>query len=911
MSDGRQLGEAVVVIAAVVAVLLSAAFLPAVDVFGGGGGELGVGGGLGSTGDSGNGGGSGGDAAGGTSGSPVGGSLTTPETASISGGRESSDPLAPVPLFVVDSPENAYWRQTAFTSYTGTGWERSATTRPITEGVPNDDRTVDSRTIEYDVTVLSSAQSLPTIWQPETVSLQNQSEPTVLASSVGGISTDRSVAAESTYVAESSLPPSDPDMLREATGRAPAGLRETYTQLPADTPERVTTFSSDLIAEEETRYDRVMAVQNWLQSNKGYSLQTPIDSTQPIADQLLFEVDEGYCQHFATTMAVMLRSQDIPARYVVGFAGGKAVGDGEYLVTSDRGHAWVEVYFDEVGWIRFDPTPGGELPVDSPQPPYEISLNRSAVVGASVSVNVEKNDSAVVGVPVYINNERVGWTDGGGDLDTALPYAENITITARPAGSETKYTDGSTSPTSAADPEDVASTTTVRTIEDVVSATIPHTISVSAGASNDLGSVYQIGRSAVGALGTLVFQTEGTEKTNNESSVTYTPETNATVSVGGNRTAGTSARVVATIRDVPVTDATVTFDGQPVGATNSKGAYTLSLADVQPGTYQVTVSREPVAVSTMVTVKPPEANSSSANESEQRDPLAPNVSVSPTLIALPGGPATATVSRDGQPISGAPVRVNETVVGQTDGNGTVSFSFPITGTAVVATSVNGVSGEQRVNGLFRNAGGVFVVLIGVVTGLVALARRYGITRQVIRDTLAMVLRRCARLPNQLTTLVIRLATGIEAAIAKLWRGIQSLPRLLSSSVLSVVARLNPLGLLLAVVRWVQSQFRGLRRSDATATTQSTNAAPANTEEHQELQAIWSAFVAVVRPPKLRTWTPAEIGRYATDKGLPRRPVESLTNLYRAIRYGRRSPDDSRLETAREALSTIQNQEDDE
>src|SRR6056297_2917812 len=464
MSDRRQLGEAVLVIVAVVALLLSAAFLPVVDVFGDGGGPegLGIPGGLG--------GGGGelgelGELGGSLSGVPLGGSLVEPpESTSIAGGRESSKPLGSVPLFVVDSPENTYWRQTAYTSYTGTGWEQSTDDQPIDEGVPNDDRTADGRTIEYEVTVLTSTQSLPTAWQPKTVSLSGQSGTTVRASTVGGISTDRSLSKGTTYTVESSLPPRDAATLRRVNGRAPAEIRERYTQLPAETPDRVEEFSADLLASEETRYDRVMAAHDWLESNKGYSLQTDIDPDQPIADQLIFEVDTAYCQQFATTMAAMLRSQDIPARYVVGFAEGSPVGDDEYLVTSDRAHAWVEVYFEGVGWVRFDPTPAGALPVDSPQPPYDISLNRSAVVGASVSVSVEKNDSAVVGVPVYVNDERVGWTDASGEVTTTLPYAEEVTITARPAGSETKYTD------------DSGATTTVAQVDGSASTVRPHLV---------------------------------------------------------------------------------------------------------------------------------------------------------------------------------------------------------------------------------------------------------------------------------------------------------------------------------------------------------------------------------------------------------------------------------------------------
>jgi Transglutaminase-like enzymes, putative cysteine proteases len=230
-------------------------------------------------------------------------------------------------------------------------------------------------------------------------------------------------------------------MLRNANGRAPPSVRSKYTQLPVGTSNRIEQFTDDITAGADSRYERATTIQEWLRTNRGYSLDTPIDPSKPIAEQLLFEVETAYCQQFATTMAVMLRTQDIPARYVVGFAPGEQVGTDEYLVTSDRAHAWVEVYFNNIGWVRFDPTPSGELPVSTLEPPYELSLNRSAVVGAPVSVSVMKNETGVSAIPVFVNGERVGWTDASGKVDTTLPYAEEVTISAGEGSSKTKYTD--------------------------------------------------------------------------------------------------------------------------------------------------------------------------------------------------------------------------------------------------------------------------------------------------------------------------------------------------------------------------------------------------------------------------------------------------------------------------------------
>ena len=67
----------------------------------------------------------------------------------------------------------------------------------------------------------------------------------------------------------------------------------------------------------------------------------------------------GYCQQFSGAMALMLRMEGIPARVVSGFAPGTPVTDspGEYRVRDFDAHSWVEVYFRDIGWVTFDPTP--------------------------------------------------------------------------------------------------------------------------------------------------------------------------------------------------------------------------------------------------------------------------------------------------------------------------------------------------------------------------------------------------------------------------------------------------------------------------------------------------------------------------------------------------------------------------
>ena len=64
----------------------------------------------------------------------------------------------------------------------------------------------------------------------------------------------------------------------------------------------------------------------------------------------------GFCVQYAYAMTVLTRLLGIPARFVVGYTGGTRQKDGSYVVRNTDSHAWTEVYFPSLGWIRFEPT---------------------------------------------------------------------------------------------------------------------------------------------------------------------------------------------------------------------------------------------------------------------------------------------------------------------------------------------------------------------------------------------------------------------------------------------------------------------------------------------------------------------------------------------------------------------------
>ncbi|WP_349828427.1 DUF3488 and transglutaminase-like domain-containing protein, partial [Brevibacterium litoralis] len=136
--------------------------------------------------------------------------------------------------------------------------------------------------------------------------------------------------------------------------------------LPDDLPAVVTDTAADVTAGTANPYEAAVALQDHFRSGEyEYSLDAPdVASGDALADFLADR--RGYCVQFSGAMTAMARSIGIPARIAVGFTPGTPTGDGSYEISMDQAHAWPELWFEDVGWVRFEPTPGG--PAGTPPP---------------------------------------------------------------------------------------------------------------------------------------------------------------------------------------------------------------------------------------------------------------------------------------------------------------------------------------------------------------------------------------------------------------------------------------------------------------------------------------------------------------------------------------------------------------
>ncbi|MGQ0560257.1 MAG: DUF4129 domain-containing transglutaminase family protein, partial [Gemmatimonadota bacterium] len=117
-----------------------------------------------------------------------------------------------------------------------------------------------------------------------------------------------------------------------------------------------------------SRYDKVLAVQNWLQHEFRYTLDLPASPREATLEYFLFRRRAGHCEYFSTAMAILLREAGIPARNVNGFLGGTWNEFGRFLtVTQNEAHSWVEVWFPAYGWVPFDGTPAATTDIAQQQ----------------------------------------------------------------------------------------------------------------------------------------------------------------------------------------------------------------------------------------------------------------------------------------------------------------------------------------------------------------------------------------------------------------------------------------------------------------------------------------------------------------------------------------------------------------
>jgi len=321
----------------------------------------------------------------------------------LGGARNVGDSM----VFNVSTTQGRYWRAVTFDTFDGKGWLNTNETQvllpslqpapipnwenraPLTQtvtlmqpsgnvvfGVP------DLRQIDLPVDVLVSGVPVPPLdappleWPAPTPSAEGADATAVIMPETVEptmVRTRRQLETGDSYTLLSNATDVSQIDLEAASTDYPPAILDRYVQIPEGFSPRVTELAQSLTLTATTPYAKAKAIESYLRTIPyNDAIAAPPANVDPI-EYFLFTLREGYCDYYATSMAMMLRVLGIPARTASGYAEG--VYDEEsllYFVTERDAHTWVEVFFPGLGWVEFEPTAGFPVPV-YPEPP---SANR-------------------------------------------------------------------------------------------------------------------------------------------------------------------------------------------------------------------------------------------------------------------------------------------------------------------------------------------------------------------------------------------------------------------------------------------------------------------------------------------------------------------------------------------------------
>jgi hypothetical protein len=180
-------------------------------------------------------------------------------------------------------------------------------------------------------------------------------------------STSDSIAGQSYSVASVVVDPSTVQLETVPGVVRAAALAPDLTLPPAYRTSALKRLAASKSAGQTTEFGKVNALASWLSGSQfTYTLAAPTLTSAPKLLTFLTKGKSGFCVQYAYAMTVLTRLLGIPARFVVGYTGGTRQKDGSYVVRNTDSHAWTEVYFPTLGWIRFEPTPAGQGTANAP-----------------------------------------------------------------------------------------------------------------------------------------------------------------------------------------------------------------------------------------------------------------------------------------------------------------------------------------------------------------------------------------------------------------------------------------------------------------------------------------------------------------------------------------------------------------
>jgi len=271
------------------------------------------------------------------------------------------------PIMDIEALYARYWRAATYDKYSGVGWV--STQLDLVNLNANDlrlDGLRDLLRVEVTQTVkvlvndrdILYAQSQPIRFSIPveiryTKTPSPEAAPTIFDVSL--VRSRRPLREGSRYVVTSYISVTDEESLRADSVNYPSTITR-YLQLPDELPVRVRNLAKEIAAQSDNPYDQATALEKYVRKHVKYSESvSPPPPNRDGVDYTLFERPEGYCNYYASALAVMARAVGIPARVVSGYSLGEFE-SGTFRIVEANAHSWVEIYFPSYGWVEFEPT---------------------------------------------------------------------------------------------------------------------------------------------------------------------------------------------------------------------------------------------------------------------------------------------------------------------------------------------------------------------------------------------------------------------------------------------------------------------------------------------------------------------------------------------------------------------------
>ncbi|HXS65908.1 MAG TPA: DUF3488 and transglutaminase-like domain-containing protein [Streptosporangiaceae bacterium] len=299
-----------------------------------------------------------------------------------------------------------------------TGLDRSATVIPTTTQIKLDHVTGSTTGFNFAVFFL------PLPYWPEQLSVQGtwtEASDTLMVYSGGSDHSNMNYSVISGQV--------DPTRAEESISNAkiPSDIAASYLGFKSSVTPQLTKIANQITKGAKTPFAKAVALEKYFQSGRfQYTLQAlNLPNTPQGLLDFLTKDRRGFCEQFAFAMAVLSRLVGIPSRIEIGYTAGHKQHNGLWKVTSADAHAWPELYFPGLGWMRFEPTPGG---VDgqgtAQQPNYATQLPPiTGKPGPGQANNPKTNPSKITGNPAPGSHVRgPGGADQVGTVSNAIKH---------------------------------------------------------------------------------------------------------------------------------------------------------------------------------------------------------------------------------------------------------------------------------------------------------------------------------------------------------------------------------------------------------------------------------------------------------------------------------------------------------